>query len=186
MSRPPVPWQVLAQRTLLERRWISVREDHVRLSNGHEIEEFHVISSPSWAGVLAITEGDEVVLVRQYRHGIAGASLELPAGVIEIGEEPLEAAKRELAEETGYVADRWDPILSVATEPSRHTVRAHFYCAIGARAVATRAPDASEEIEVVTVPKSALVDLVLQGDIAHGVHIGAILVAERRGFLALG
>jgi hypothetical protein len=49
---------------LLERRWISVREDHVRLSNGHEIEEFHVISAPSWAGVLAITERDEVVLVR--------------------------------------------------------------------------------------------------------------------------
>ena len=185
MSRPPIPWQVLAQRTLLERRWISVREDHVRLSNGHEIEEFHVVSAPSWAGVLAITEGDDVVLVRQYRHGIAGESLELPAGVIETGEEPLDAAKRELAEETGYVADRWEPILSVATEPSRHTVRAHFYCAIGAREVATRAPDASEEIEVVTVPKGALVHLVLQGDIAHGVHIGAILLAERRGLLSL-
>jgi hypothetical protein len=74
--------------------------------------------------------------------------------------------------------------VSVATEPSRHTVRAHFYCAVGARAVATRAPDASEEIEVVTVPKSALVDLVLRGDIAHGVHVGAILVADRRGLLA--
>jgi 8-oxo-dGTP pyrophosphatase MutT (NUDIX family) len=185
MSRPPVPWQVLAQKTLLERRWISVREDHVRLSNGHEIEEFHVISAPSWTGVLAITERDEVVLVRQYRHGIAGESLELPAGVIEAGEEPLEAAKRELVEETGYVADRWEPIVSVATEPSRHTVRAHFYAAFGARAVATRAPDASEEIEVVTVPKSALVDLVLRGDIAHGIHVGAILVAERRGLLAV-
>jgi 8-oxo-dGTP pyrophosphatase MutT (NUDIX family) len=175
---------VLAQRTLLERRWISVREDHVRLANGHEIEEFHVIGAPSWAGVLAVTESDEVVLVRQYRHGIAGESLELPAGVIEPGETPLDAAKRELLEETGYAAERWEPIASVATEPSRHTVRAHFFCALGAKSVAVHAPDASEEIELVLVSKKELVELVLRGDVLHGVHVGAILVADRRGLLA--
>jgi 8-oxo-dGTP pyrophosphatase MutT (NUDIX family) len=183
MSRVLVPWQVLARRTLLERRWISVREDHVRLANGHEIEEFHVIGAPSWAGILAVTENDDVVLVRQYRHGIAGESLELPAGVIESGETPLDAAKRELLEETGYAAERWESIASVATEPSRHTVRAHFFCALGAKPVAPHAPDASEEIELVLVPKNALVELVLRGDVAHGVHIGAILLAERRGLL---
>lgn len=183
MSRPLVPWQVLARRTLLERHWISVREDRVRLANGHEIEEFHVITSPSWASVLAVTESDEVVLVRQYRHGIAGESLELPAGVIEAGEAPLEAAQRELLEETGYAAERWEPIASVATEPSRHTVRAHFFCALGAKPVAAHSPDASEEIELVLVPKNSLVELVLRGDIVHGVHVGAILVAERRGLL---
>jgi 8-oxo-dGTP pyrophosphatase MutT (NUDIX family) len=183
MSRPLAPWQVLARKVLLERRWISVREDHVRLANGHEIEEFHVIGAPSWAGVLAVTESDEVVLVRQYRHGIAGESLELPAGVIEAGESPLEAAQRELVEETGYAAERWEPIASVATEPSRHTVRAHFFCALGARPIADRTPDASEEIELVLVPKNSLVELVQRGDVLHGVHIGAILLAERRGLL---
>jgi hypothetical protein len=74
--------------------------------------------------------------------------------------------------------------VSVATEPSRHTVRAHFFCALGAKAVAPRAPDVSEEIEVVTVPKSTLVERVLGGEIAHGVHVGAILLAERRGLVA--
>ncbi len=183
VTRSLVPWQVLARRMLLERRWIRLREDHVRLANGHEIEEFHVIDAPSWASVLAVTEKDEVVLVRQYRHGIASESLELPAGVIEAGETPLEAAQRELREETGYGAERWEPIASVATEPSRHTVQAHFFCALGAKAVAPRAPDASEEIELVLVPKSSLVELVLRGDVVHGVHVGAILVAERRGLL---
>jgi ADP-ribose pyrophosphatase len=184
VSRPLTPWQVLARRTLLERRWIEIREDHVRLANGHEIEEFHVVTSPSWAGVLAVTESDAVVLVRQYRHGIAAESLELPAGVIEPDEAPLEAAKRELREETGYAAEHWEPISSFATEPSRHTVRAHFFFALGARPVAERALDASEELELVLVPRSEFIELVLRGDIAHGVHVGAILLAERRGLLA--
>lgn len=181
--RPLVPWQVLARRTLVERRWIRVDEDHVRLANGHEIEEFHLISAPSWTGVLAITEADEVVLVRQYRHGIAGESLELPAGVIEDGESPLDAARRELREETGYAAERWEPIADFATEPSRHTVRASFFCAFGARRVAEHSPDASEDIDVVTLPRAELVPRVLAGEIVHGVHVGAILLAERRGFL---
>jgi 8-oxo-dGTP pyrophosphatase MutT (NUDIX family) len=107
----------------------------------------------------------------------------LPAGVIEAGESPLEAAQRELVEETGYAAERWEPIASVATEPSRHTVRAHFFCALGARPIADRTPDASEEIELVLVPKNSLVELVQRGDVLHGVHIGAILLAERRGLL---
>lgn len=184
MSRPLVPWQVLERRTLLERRWLSIDEDRVRLANGHEIDEFHVIKTPAWASVLAVTEDDEVVLVRQYRHGIAGASLELPAGVIEAGEDPLAAAQRELLEETGHAAERWESLAVFAPEPSRHATRAHFFCALGARAVAEHSPDDSEEIELVTVPRSSLVELVLRGDVVHGVHVGAILLAERRGLLA--
>jgi 8-oxo-dGTP pyrophosphatase MutT (NUDIX family) len=184
VTRPLSPWKVLKRRTLLERRWLEIHEEHVRLANGHEIEEFHVIGVPSWTGVLAVSETDEIALVRQYRHGIESESLELPAGIIEAGEAPLEAARRELREETGYVTERWEPIATFATEPSRHTARAHFFCALGAKPLAERALDASEELDLVLVPKRDLVELVLRGDIAHGVHVGAILLAERRGLLA--
>jgi 8-oxo-dGTP pyrophosphatase MutT (NUDIX family) len=173
----------LKRRTLLVRRWLEIHEEHVRLANGHEIEEFHVIDAPSWTAVLAVTEDDEVALVRQYRHGIAAESLELPAGIIEAGEEPLDAARRELREETGYVAERWEPIATFVTEPSRHTARAHFFCALGAKPLAERALDASEELDLVVVPKRDLLDLVVRGDISHGVHVGAILLADRRGLL---
>lgn len=182
--RPIPPWQVLESRLVVERRWIEVHEQRVRLGNGHEIPEFHKVVMPSWAAVLCVTDTDQVVLVRQYRHGISEESVELPAGVIEPEESPLEAAKRELLEETGYVADAWSPIVTVATEPSRHTVHAHFFCARGARADRERAPEPSEDIELVELPRAELVSLCERGGIVHGVHLGAILLAERQGLLA--
>jgi ADP-ribose pyrophosphatase len=94
---PITPWQVLSERTLVDRRWLEVREQRVRLANGHEIESFHLLKGPNWAGVLCLTEQREIALVRQYRHGLGGPSLELPAGVIDPGEDPLAAAKREIA-----------------------------------------------------------------------------------------
>jgi ADP-ribose pyrophosphatase len=177
------PWQVVGSKQIVSERWLKLREEHVRLANGHEIERFHVIHGPDWASVLCVTEASEVVLVRQYRHGIAGASLELPAGVIEPNEDPEVAARRELLEETGYAADDWVCIQSVSTEPARHTTRAHFYCARGARLVQAASPEESEVLELVTVPLGDLKRLATDGSIVHGVHIGAILTAFERGLV---
>lgn len=177
------PWQVLASKVLISERWLELREERVRLSNGHEIERFHVIQGPDWASVLCVTEEAEVVLVRQYRHGIGQASLELPAGVIEPGEAPEHAARRELAEETGYESNDWVCIHSVSTEPARHTTRAHFYCARGARLTRAAAPEASEVLELVKVPLADLRRMATDGTIVHGVHVGAILAAFERGLV---
>jgi 8-oxo-dGTP pyrophosphatase MutT (NUDIX family) len=171
------PWQVLETKLLISERWLQLREDRVKLANGHEIERFHVIHGPDWASVLCVTEASEVVLVRQYRHGIAGPSLELPAGVIEPHETPEQAARRELAEETGFEASDWMSIHAVPTEPARHTTRAHFFCARGARRTLRPAPEETEILEVVLVPLGDLARLALDGSIQHGVQIGAILAA---------
>jgi 8-oxo-dGTP pyrophosphatase MutT (NUDIX family) len=177
------PWQVLDSKLLISERWLQLREDRVRLANGHEIDRFHVIHGPDWASVLCVTEASEVVLVRQYRHGIAQPSLELPAGVIEAHETPEEAARRELAEETGYESDDWVRIQSVSTEPARHTTQAHFFCARGARLTKLPAPEETEVLEVLKVPLSDLGRLATDGSIVHGVHIGAILAALQRGLV---
>jgi 8-oxo-dGTP pyrophosphatase MutT (NUDIX family) len=171
------PWQVLDSKQLISERWLQLREDRVRLGNGHEIERFHVIHGPDWASVLCVTEASEVVLVRQYRHGIGKPSLELPAGVIEAHETPEEAARRELAEETGYESDDWVRIQSVSTEPARHTTQAHFFCARNARPTRAPAPEESEVLELVNVPLAELPRLATDGSILHGVHVGAILAA---------
>jgi 8-oxo-dGTP pyrophosphatase MutT (NUDIX family) len=174
------PWQVLDSRLLVDERWLQLREDRVRLGNGHQIDRFHVIHGPDWASVLCVTDASEVVLVRQYRHGIVSASLELPAGVIEPNETPEEAARRELAEETGYASDDWVRIQTVSTEPARHTTHAHFFCARGARQTQQPAPEDSEVLELVKVPLGELGRLATDGSIVHGVHVGAILVALQR------
>jgi 8-oxo-dGTP pyrophosphatase MutT (NUDIX family) len=177
------PWQVLDSKLLISERWLQLREDRVRLGNGHEIDRFHVISAPDWASVLCVTNDSEVVLVRQYRHGIGSASLELPAGVIEPHETPEEAARRELAEETGYESDEWQSIHSVSTEPARHTTRAHFFVARGARLVRPASPEETEVLELVKVPVRDLAQLATDGSIIHGVHVGAILAAVQRGLV---
>jgi 8-oxo-dGTP pyrophosphatase MutT (NUDIX family) len=177
------PWQVLGSKLLVSERWLQLREDRVRLGNGHEIDRFHVIHGPDWASVLCVTEDSEVILVRQYRHGIARPSLELPAGVIEPHETPEEAARRELVEETGYEASDWVRIQSVSTEPARHTTTAHFFCARGARQTRDPAPEESEILELVKVPLADLSRIATDGSIVHGVHIGAILAALNRGLV---
>lgn len=179
------PWRVLESRTVVDRRWLKVHEHRIGLPHGGEIDEFHLIEAPSWVAILAVTEQDELVLVDQYRHGAQRTSRELPAGVIDEGETPERAAQRELLEETGYASDRWSPLIEVNTEPSRHTTRACFFVALGAKRVREQRLDPSENIAVQLVPAREVLALVEDGTIVHGVHVGALLLAERRGLVRL-
>lgn len=181
MSRD-LKWTVLSDRKLVERPWLTVHEQRVRLPNGHEIDEFHRIVGPDWAGIVALTPDQNLVLVRQYRHGVAVTSLELPAGVVDRDETALAAAQRELLEETGFVADDWHPLAVLNTEPARHTTRAHFFVATGARVACAPKLEPSEELEVYPIATRELGARIDVAEIAHGVHVGAILLAARRGF----
>jgi len=175
------PWDILAERVLLDRKWLRVREQRVRTARGVVIDEFHVIESSSWAGIVCLTPQRELVLVEQYRHGHAGPSLELPAGVIEPGEEGASGAARELVEETGYTSDHWQHLWRVRPEPARHAQWAEFYVAKNARLTAPQKLDETEDMRVVTRPLADLDAIV--GEMVHGLHVGALLLAARRGLL---
>jgi len=175
-------WKTLDSELILDRKWLRVRRDRVLTGAGVVIDEFHVIESAPWAAVVCVTGERELVLVEQYRHGHRGPSLELPAGVLEPGEAPLAAAVRELREETGYEPGHVQELWSVRPEPARHEQWAHFALATGARLVRSQALDATEEVTVVRRPLSELDAIV--GEMVHGLHVAALLLAARRGLLA--
>lgn len=177
------PWHVKNRRYLLEKPWMKLREDHVVLPGGAEMEEFHVVEYPNWAATVCIDTKGQFVFVEQYRHGIGRSSLELPAGVIESQEEPLQAARRELLEETGYYAPNWRFIGKCATDPSNHSNHAFLYLAEDAYLQKKQELDHEEEITVRLYKPEDVRDMILSGEIVHGIHLTALLWASSRGWI---
>ncbi len=177
------PWKLLSSKAVLERRWLSVSEDRVLLPNGTVIDEFHVMHCPAWAAVIALTGDGRLVLVEQYRYGLGGTSLELPAGVIDEGESPLAAAQRELREETGFAASQFRMLVELAPEPSRSTHRAYFFVAQNAQVVGRAQPEATEVMRVQLLSVEDALRSIDSGHIVHAAHVAALLLAEKRGLL---
>ena len=176
-------WQVLESEYLVEKPWLKLRQDRIVTGRGAVIDEFHVLEVPTWACVCCLDEDGQLVLIRQYRHGLGRVTLELPAGVIEPGETPLEGAQRELFEETGYTSDDWTALVSFAPEPARHTHTAHCFVARRAKRTSAQDLDELEDLAVETFPRSDLTRLIETSEITHAVHIAALLWAKQRGLL---
>ena len=89
-------WETLSSEYLIQRPWLTARRDVLRMPNGKVVPEYYVLEYPTWVNIIAITESDEYVLVRQYRHALDIVEYELCAGTMEASDEsPMEAAKRE-------------------------------------------------------------------------------------------
>ena len=139
------------------------------------------IESPDWANVIPITDSGEVVLVRQYRHGIDEVILELPGGIVDPGESPAGAAARELVEETGYMAQSWRDLGSVQANPAFMNNSCHTFLATGCRLLSATALDAGEDIEVVLLPLHEVGRMLKDGTIRH-----AMVIAAFFGYLQAG
>ncbi len=148
MSTDDMKWETLSSEYLIRRPWLTARRDKVRLPNGVVNDEFYILEYPDWVNVIAITTEGKYVLVRQYRHGIRETRFELPAGVIEPGEDPIEGAKRELQEETGYGGGEWTKMMSLSGNASTTNNLSHTFLAVGVEKVSGQHLDATEDIEV--------------------------------------
>jgi ADP-ribose pyrophosphatase len=129
--------------------------DEVVLSDGRVVPDFYSIDMPDHAIIVALTPDARVVVERNYKHGPGQVCVNLPAGYLEPDEDPLEAAKRELLEETGYAADEWSFLGAFVEDGNRGCGRAHIYLAAGARRVAEPNSGDLEEmvIELMTMPE---------------------------------
>ena len=120
-------WETLKSEYLFRRPWLTVRHDQVRLPDGRINPEFYVLEYPDWVNIIAITENGEFVMERQFRQGLGKTCFEIPAGVMEKGETALEAAKRELEEETGYGGGEWKEIMTVSGNCSTTSNLTHCF-----------------------------------------------------------
>lgn len=137
------PWKTLRSQVLLDRRpWLRVHADDVQLPDGQVVEGYLRLETPDYAVIVPVLEDSRIGLIRSYKRGPDSIDLQPPAGVIEAGETPLSAAKRELLEETGCQAEHWQPLGSYVLAGNMRGGLAHLFLATGSRQVS--APDSGD------------------------------------------
>lgn len=146
-------WKTLESRYLIHRPWLTARVDKVQLPDGRVNPEHYVLEYPDWVNVTAITREGQFVLVRQYRHAFDEVLLELCAGVSEAGERPIEAARRELLEETGFGGGQWSLVMTIGQNPSICNNLTYCFLAQGVEKIGEQRLDPSEDIEVVLLAR---------------------------------
>lgn len=141
-------WNTLESEYIIRRPWLTARCDKVQLPDGTVHPEYYVLEYPTWVNVIAITADGDFVMVEQYRHGLRDVFTELVAGVVEEGEAPIEAARRELLEETGYAGGEWEKLTVLSQNPGSTDNLTHCFLACGVVKVSEQHLDATEDIAV--------------------------------------
>ena len=177
-------WKRISSERLLENPYFNVRSDRLELPDGAVKENYYVIERPDAAIVFPVTEDGEVILVRQYRPPLEMMELGLPAGLIEPGEEPETAARRELSEETGYTGGGWEALGSLASSPSLKDNWAYLFLARGVTRSSEQDLDEYERLDLVRMSLEELPEFVYSGGIVSSSGVAAAMLAlDRLGVL---
>jgi 8-oxo-dGTP pyrophosphatase MutT (NUDIX family) len=161
-------WKVLQSDYLIRNKWLTVRKDYVKLSNGFIVDDYYVLEYPDWVTVIAITEDGKYVMERQYRHGIQKTCYELCGGTVEKGEEVIETARRELKEETGYEGGEWEFFSTTAPNPAAMTNLCYTFVARGVFKSGEQSLEKTEDIDVCEMTEQELLEVMKSGQITQG------------------
>lgn len=167
--------KTLVSREVYRGRIIRVREDTVLLPNGKEGRR-EVVEHPGGVGILAL-DGDDVLLVRQYRYAFSRVLTEIPAGKREPGEEPSVTARRELKEEIGAEAEKWTELGALIASPGCYGETLYLYLAQELTFGATH-PDEDEFLDVLRMPFDQAVELCMRGELTDAKTVAALLKAK--------
>jgi ADP-ribose pyrophosphatase len=164
-------WKVVKSEKLFSAPWLNVRKDVCELPDGRKHSDYYILEYPDWATAFALTEDNKVLMVRQYRHGLGVISTELPGGVIDNNEQPIDAVARELMEETGYKFDTIEEIGKVSPNPATSTNYMHMFLARGGKKVSEQKLDATEDVEVLVYTIEELKLLIRENKMVQSLHV---------------
>ncbi len=189
-------WQEIETEHIIQNEWIDLRKSKYRFPDGSEFEPYYSYSRRDYVVIVASDEDGNYLCVRQFRQGIKQVTTEFPAGGIErrdgreyrdagssdiSAEDALEAAKRELREETGYESDEWRHLLTVPSNATIADNYAHLFVARNCRKVSGLSLDRTEFLKVVKLSASDIESLIASGGFQQAMHVAAWLLALRRG-----
>jgi ADP-ribose pyrophosphatase len=177
----PRRWTVLEAEFLQDCTVFSVSRTLARSPRTGESHRFYRIDSPDWVNIVPVTPNGDIVLVKQFRHGLDDFTVEIPGGMVDPGETPAAAAGRELLEETGYRAAEVVPLGAANPNPALFGNRLHAFLGRDVEWVSEVRPDSTEETEVLLVSPGELVELVRDGHVNHALVIAALYLLQLEG-----
>ncbi|MCR2826359.1 NUDIX domain-containing protein [Microbacterium sp. zg.Y909] len=177
----PVEYEVVRSELVYRGRVWDVRSDTVRYGDGEIVRDY--VAHTGAAAVVALDDEGRMLLIQQYRHPIRSRDWEIPAGLLDVeGESPVDAARRELAEEADLVAAQWEPLVTFHSSPGGNDEVLHVFFARGLTAAAEKHARGDEEsdIRLAWVPLDDVITGILEGRMRNGIlAIGAFAAAER-------
>ncbi len=175
------PWRVLDHAYLARTPWLTLRADRCETSDGAIVDPYYVIECRDWVHIVAMDDQDRMLVTRQYRHGNRSISLEIPCGEVDPEDaSPLDAAKREFLEETGYAAGEWVDAGLLHPNPARQGNLMYGFVARDLTFAHAPALDASEAIECEWLPVPEVLARIASGEFNHALHVAAVYLALHR------
>lgn len=166
-------WKLISSKLERSFRIFNLRTDKAQSPRTNRVHDFYILESTDWVNVIPITRRKEVVLIRQFRHGIREITLEIPGGIIEKNDSPEEAAARELREETGCRKSEMILLGSVHANPAFLNNRCYTYLALNVSLDGKQDQDEKEDIEIVLKPLDEIPLLIKDGKITHSLVLAA-------------
>ncbi|WP_448136946.1 NUDIX hydrolase [Sphingobacterium siyangense] len=170
-------WKRLSSEYICKEPWATLRRDTCELPDGRINDHYYVLEYPDWVNMIGITEQNELLVIKQYRHGAGIISLEIPAGTTEEGEDPKNAAVREMLEETGYQFDQIEEIAKLYANPATSGNITYTYLMTGGKKVQEQALDEHEEIDVYRIPLEEAKSMLLDNKFSQALHASALFYA---------
>lgn len=167
-------WKIRKSEYIYQSQWLTVRKDAVLTDKGIAIDDFYVLEYPTWVNVIAITTDGKFIIEQQYRHGIQQKVYEICAGTCETGEEPLDAAKRELLEETGFGEGKWSLIGKFTPNPNSMSNWCYSFLAEGVSKIQEPHQEPTENIHIYQMSADKVLSMMKDGDIVEGIMLAPL------------